>query len=108
MLKSCETLITKINEWQQAILELEKLSDGFLNSSDEKIKEKINNHKREIEKCNQEYLNLAYPELPNGENLFWPEKEMIEEIKERTGIKLDNDVEVKNNHLVTFDLSGID
>lgn len=106
MSQSCETLITKINEWQQAILELEKLSEEFLNTSDKSLKTEIENKKQEIVSREKEYQILAYPELPNGEKLFWPEKEMLKEIAERTGWYKDN-IKVKGNHLIEIDLSYI-
>lgn len=56
MLQSCETLITKINDWQKAILELEKLADEFLNSGDDKVKERVENQKRKIEKATREAI----------------------------------------------------
>lgn len=80
MSQSCETLITKINEWQKAILELEELSDEFLNSGDDKLKVEIENKKRKIVSREKEYQILAYPELPNGEKLFWPEREALSEL----------------------------
>lgn len=55
MSKSCETLITKINEWQKAVLELEKLSDDFLNMGDEKNKPEIESKKQEIVNFQKEY-----------------------------------------------------
>lgn len=109
MLQSCETLITKINEWQKAILELEKLSDEFLNTRDEKLKTEIDAMKQEIKKLAEEYQKLAYPELPNGENLFWPEKEMLEEITEKTRLNEYGyrKIKVRNNHLVMIKLSSV-
>lgn len=80
MFKSCETLIIKINEWQKAILELEELSDEFLNSGDTKLKPEINSIRQGIKNLAEEYQELAYPELPNGQTIFWPEKEFLEEV----------------------------
>lgn len=111
MLQSCETLINKINEWQQAVLELEKLSDEFLNSGDKKIKAEINNKKQEIISYDKEYRISAYHELSNGENLFWPEEELFEELaqtlrKSTEEFIRQNKIEVKDKHIVKINLGG--
>ena len=104
MSQSCETLIAKINEWQKAIFELEKLSDDFLNSGDEKFKIEIDNQKKEIENQGQEYLDLAYPELPNGEKLFWPEKELITELAQALGDNIGDGIIIKNTTVTEINI----
>lgn len=93
MSQSCEILVTKINEWQKAVLELEELADEFLSSRDDMLKEKIEDKKQEIIYFQREYQTLAYPELPNGENLFWPEKEALEEMLASLNSNLNLDLE---------------
>lgn len=99
MLQSCETLITKINEWQQEVLELEKLSEEFLSNSDEKLRPKIDATKQEIKKIAEEYQKLAYPELTNGQTLFWPEKEAFMEIVKALGEELKLEDFIKRNYI---------
>lgn len=108
MLQSCETLITKINEWQKAIFELERLSDRFLNTNDDGFKLEINKIKQEIKKFAEEYQKLAYPELPNGEKLFWPEKEALIELAQALGRNIEtffkDNIQVKNGHIIMIGL----
>lgn len=105
MSKSCETLITKINEWQKAVWELEKLSDEFLNSGDDKFKPEIDAIRQEAKRLTEEYQALAYPELPNGEKLFWPEKEVLEGFCSKNVISnllgYEN-IKIKNAHTVSL------
>lgn len=79
MSQSCETLVAKINEWQKAVLELEKLTDVFLNSGNTKLKPEIDSTRQETKKLAEEYQTLAYPELSIGKRLFWPERELLDE-----------------------------
>lgn len=112
MSQSCETLITKINEWQKAIFELEKLADEFLNTGDDKLKLEIDTIRQEIKKITEEYQKLAYPELPNGKPLFWLEKELLETLFKNFNKKLAKYpyiINIKNKHLIDigFDIGGI-
>lgn len=117
MSQSCETLITKINEWQQAILELEKLSNEFLNTGDEKIKTEIDAMKQEIKKNAEEYQELAYPELLSGENLFLPERTFLKEfytslsyehlLEFKNTISSNSTIKTKNNHVNYWSVSVV-
>lgn len=87
MFQSCETLITKINEWQKAILELEKLADDFLSVNEDRVKAEINMKKQEIVDSQEKYQILTLAEIGGKETLFWPEKELIEELVSKTEAK---------------------
>lgn len=106
MSQSCETLVTKINEWQGVISELEKLADEFLNSGNEKLRLEIDATKQGIKKLADEYQKLAYTELPDGKNLFWPEKEALETLFKNFNKKLakyPGIIYIKNKHLIAID-----
>lgn len=113
MLQSCETLITKINEWQKTILELEKLSDEFLNFGDNNLKPEIDKTRQKAKELAEEYQELVYPELPNGKKLFWLEKEALEQLFTMVGKNVEYFIEqdrirVRDEYLVGLDLSSID
>lgn len=109
MFQSCETLIIKITRWQHSVNELEELIGKFLRTGDEKMKESIENKKSEIKKYSQEYLSIAYSELSDGQGIFWPEKEILEEITEKTRLTKYGyrKIKVRNNHLVMIQLSSV-
>lgn len=116
MSQSCETLVTKINEWWQEILALKNLSEKFLDMGDKNIKKEIEDKKKEIINCEKEYQMLAYPEFLDNGCLFWPEKEALEELFQESGENLEyfvnngfvkkNNPQDQNTHISTIYLGG--
>lgn len=99
MLRSCEILITKINEWQRTIFELEKTTDEFLKMDDNKLKLVISKKKAKVEKTQTHYFKKAYPLFLKQKPLFWPEKEILGNIVPPRQLNTDGGFMIKDGHL---------